>query len=178
MELKDPKETMIELAGKSKKNFYVMAAAAAVVLGVGAFSFMSNKVPECDDSDVLELAQQIFKRDYERSAFKLAIFGEALKMQKEQGFAGFSNMSNEEVIKKILEKMRNDPQYAPAFEKLDEILDTMEIVNIRASSIDKEIGRVSCKADVHVSDGKEEQSVPIEYSAQRMKNGDLIVEML
>ena len=174
MESNEPKETATPLAETNgKQNFFVMVAAAAVILGAGMFSFMGGRTPECDDRDVLKLTKQLFAQEYERSVLGFAILAEFAK----KDITDFSEISEKAVIKEVVNEMRSNPKYAPAFQKIDEALDTIEIVNIRASGVEKEINRVSCKAEVRITDEGRGRSFPIEYSAQRTKNGDLFVEM-
>lgn len=75
-------------------------------------------------------------------------------------------------------RLRQDRKYASFFETVDKELATLKLVNIRADGIEKEIKRVSCKADAQVIKASGEmKTIPVQYTAQRLKNGDLIVEM-
>lgn len=155
------KSTIEPTIAKVKTFDCKIAAVAAVVVlvGVGAFSFMGNATPQCDDGDVMDAVRNEVKREYESIFTKRQVI----------------KSRNYDVLDVIESGNYDDPKYKEFFEKVDDMLDSIELDNFRAEKVEDEIKRVTCKVDMEfVEEGIRKKEV-IPYFAQRLNNGKLFV---
>ena len=150
-----------------QKKIVSTLVAALVVLSVGLATGCGRGVPKSSSPEVQELVQQIV-RDLLRDSVSAACYEQisgipidVVGIQVDYAW--------------LTERAKTEEEAKSALEAVNSAMDQIQILleNIRTDRVEKEIGKIHCRADVRVGDATD----GIVFTAQYNDDGDLYVEV-